>query len=36
MRGTRALVDEHVHPALIHRPVPEALKQALEAGAEAR
>ena len=36
MRGTRAVVDEHVHPTLVHRPVPEGLKQALEAGATAR
>jgi hypothetical protein len=36
MRGTRPIVDEHVHPTLVHRPVPDALKQALEAGAAAR
>ncbi len=30
MRNTKSVVDEHVHPVLVHRPVPEALKQALE------
>ena len=29
MKGTRKLVDEYVHPVLVHRPVPEALKAAL-------
>jgi hypothetical protein len=32
MKGTRALVDEHVHPVLVHRPVPDALKAALAQG----
>ena len=36
MRGTRAVVDEYVHPTLVHRPAPDALKAALETGAEAR
>src|SRR5689334_14491259 len=27
MKGTRPLVDEYVHPVLVHRPVPEGLKQ---------
>ncbi len=30
MRNTKAVVDEHVHPVLVHRTVPEALKNALE------
>jgi hypothetical protein len=36
MRGTRALVDEYVHPVLVHRPVPGGLKAALEQGAGTR
>jgi len=32
MKGTRKLVDEHVHPVLVHRPVPEALKSVLSTG----
>ena len=36
MRGTRKLVDEYVHPVLVHRPVPDALKAALEQGAGSR
>jgi len=36
MQGTRAMVEEYVHPVLIHRPVPEALKSALEQGAGSR
>jgi fructose/tagatose bisphosphate aldolase len=35
-RGSRPVVDEWVHPVLVHRPVPEALKQALGQVAEAR
>jgi hypothetical protein len=30
MRNTKSVVDEHVHPVLVHRAVPEALKSALE------
>jgi hypothetical protein len=30
MRNTKTVVDEHVHPVLVHRPIPEALKAALE------
>lgn len=36
MRNTRDTVLEHVHPALIHRPVPDGLRTALEQGAAAR
>ena len=36
MKATRALVEEHVHPVLVHRPVPGALKAALEQGAGTR
>jgi hypothetical protein len=36
MKGTKALVDEHVHPVLIHRPAPDAFKAALEQVATAR
>ena len=36
MKGTRKLVDEHVHPVLVHRPVPAELKAALEQGAGTR
>jgi len=35
-RDARPVVDEWVHPVLVHRPVPEALKQAMGQGAEAR
>jgi hypothetical protein len=30
MRNTRSVVDEHVHPVLVHRPIPDGLKAALE------
>ncbi len=30
MRNTKSVVDEHVHPVLVHRTVPEVLKSALE------
>jgi hypothetical protein len=33
MRNTRGVVDEFVHPTLVHRPVPESLKGALAQGA---
>jgi fructose/tagatose bisphosphate aldolase len=36
MRGTRGMVDDFVHPTLIHRPVPDALKAAFEQGAGTR
>jgi hypothetical protein len=36
LRNTKAVVDEHVHPVLVHRPIPEALKSALEQVASAR
>jgi hypothetical protein len=36
MRNTKSVVDEHVHPVLIHRAVPESLKSALEQVATAR
>jgi len=32
MRDTKATVDTHVHPVLVHRPVPEALKAVLATG----
>ena len=30
MSHTRAVVDEHVHPVLVHRPIPAGFKAALE------
>jgi len=36
MRDTKTTVDTHVHPVLVHRPVPDALKAALGQGAGAR
>jgi hypothetical protein len=36
MRGTKGLVDAHVHPVLVHRAAPEAFKAALEQVATAR
>jgi fructose/tagatose bisphosphate aldolase len=36
MRNTKAVIDEHVHPVLVHRPIPDALKAALDQVASAR
>ncbi|MGH7724474.1 MAG: class II fructose-bisphosphate aldolase [Candidatus Eiseniibacteriota bacterium] len=36
VRDSKSIVDEHVHPVLVHRPVPEGLKAALEQVSAAR
>ncbi|MEO6461680.1 MAG: aldolase, partial [Candidatus Eisenbacteria bacterium] len=36
LRNTKAVVDEYVHPVLIHRPIPEGLRSALDQVAAAR
>ncbi len=36
LRNTKAVVDEHVHPVLVHRPIPEGFRSALDQVASAR
>jgi len=36
LEGAKSLVDEYVHPVLVHRPIPEGLRAALDQVAAAR